>query len=236
MNKISHHNFFFLFLGIMIGVLLCLSISLFSQVKEILKPDALLEKLKKQLPANWSMYIENERLIVKRNEPAYMQITNLINAPVMLVKKEQQEKEIKKQGKEIFCTFVFRVEPRWLPERLEKAKNFNGSIDRKMSQLEEKHHITKLYNPNAKSAANLYRGKTEEEKRRIRAYEQEKNELEKKRIRFPDYMSEDYSLFLIEKEGMQDQFTLIYPEEASREMYLIENKFREILFHDIGNR
>jgi hypothetical protein len=32
----------------------------------------------------------------------------------------------------------------------------------------------------------------------------------------------------LEKEGMQDEYTLIYPEEASQEMYLIENKFREI--------
>jgi hypothetical protein len=185
---------------------------------------------KNQLPSNWSMRIENERLIVKRNEPAYQQITNLINAPVALIKKELQEKQAsaKKEGIEVFCTFVFQMETRWFPERLERARNINKSIDREISRLPEKYNITNLYNRAAKTAEYLYRGKTAGEKRRIDAFEKEKKELEKKRVRLPDYVSRDYCLFLLEIEGMQDEYTLIYPEEASQEMFLMENKFREI--------
>lgn len=199
-------------------------------VKENLEPDPVLEKLRKQLPDNWSMHIENERLIVKRNEPAYQQITNLINAPAALIKKEQQEKQAseKKEGLEVYCTFVFQMETRWFPERLEAARNRNKSIDREISQLPEKYNITNLFNKAAKTADYLYRGKTTEEKRRIAAFEKEKKELEKKRVRLPDYVSQHYCLFLLEKKGMQDEFTLIYPEEASQEMYLIEKKFKEI--------
>lgn len=138
------------------------------------EPDPELEKLRKQLPAKWSMLIENDRLILKRNEPAYEQITNLINAPVMILKKDRQEKEAtaKKEGKEITCTFVFQMETRWFPERLERAR--------------------------------------------------------KTKVRLPDYVSRDHCLFLLEKRGMQDEYTLIYPEEASQEMYTLENKFRRI--------
>jgi len=86
-----------------------------------------------------------------------------------------------------------------------------------------------LYNRAAKTAEYLYRGKTAEGKRRIDAFEKEKKELLKKRVRLPDYVSQHYCLFLLEKKGMQDEYTLIYPEKASQEMYLIENKFKEIL-------
>jgi len=199
-------------------------------VKENLEPDPVLEKLKKQLPDNWSMHIENERLIVKRNEPAYQQIANLINAPAALIKKEQREKQAsaEKEGVEVYCKFVFQLETRWLPERLERARNINKSIDREISQLSEKYNIATLYNRASKTAAGLYRGKTAEEKRRMDAFEKEKKELMMKRVRLPDYVSRDYCLFLLEKEGMQDEYTLIYPEAASKEMYRIENKFKEI--------
>lgn len=199
-------------------------------VKEKLEPDPVLIKLKNQLPDNWSMHIENERLIVKRNEPAYRQITNLINAPVALIKKERREKQAsaKKEGIEVYCTFVFQLETRWFPERLERARNINKSIDREISQLSKKYNITNLYNRASKTVAGLYRGKTPEGKRRIAAFEKEKKELMKKRVRLPDYVSRDFCLFLLEKKGMQDEYTLIYPEEASQEMYRIENKFKEI--------
>jgi hypothetical protein len=199
-------------------------------VKDNPEPDPMLEKLRYQLPANWSMFIENERLLVKRNEPAYQQITNLVNAPAALIKKDPREQEAsaKKEGIEVYCTFVFQMETRWFPERLEAARNTNKSIDREISQLSKKYNITNLYNRVAKTAEYLYRGKTAAEKRRIDAFEKEKKELEKKRVRLPDYVSRDYCLFLLEKKGMQDEFTLIYPEEASQEMYLIENKFKEI--------
>jgi hypothetical protein len=200
-------------------------------VKDNPEPDPVLEKLRDQLPANWSMFIENERLLVKRNEPAYQQITNLINAPAVLIKKEQQERQAiaKKEGIEVYCTFVFQLETRWFPERLEAARNANKSIDREISQLSKKYNLTDLYNRAAKTAEYLYRGRTAEEKRRIDAFEKEKKEVEKKRVRLPDYVSRQYCLFLLEKKGMQDEYTLIYPEEASKEMYLIENKFKEIL-------
>ena len=116
----------------------------------------------------------------------------------------------------------------WFPERLKLARNTNKSIDQEISQLPGKHNITHLFNRAAKTAADIYRGKTQEEQHRIHAYEKEKKELEKKEVRLPDYVSKNYCLFLIEKKGMQDEFTLIYPEEASQEMYRIESKFREI--------
>jgi hypothetical protein len=199
-------------------------------VKENLELDPVLEKLKKQLTDNWSMHIENERLIVKRNEPAYQQITNLINAPAALIKKYQQKKQAsaKKEGIKVYCTFVFQMETRWFPERLEWARNTNKSIDREISQLSKKYNITNLYTRASKTIEGFYRGKTKEEKHRINAFEKEKKELEKKRVRLPDYVSRDYCLFLLEKKGMQDEYTLIYPEEASQVIYFIEKKFKEI--------
>ena len=138
------------------------------------EPDPVLEKLRKQLPPKWSMRIENDRLFLERSEPAYELLTNLINAPVMVMKKEPGETaaRAKKEGKKITCTFVFQMETRWFPERLAWAK--------------------------------------------------------KTKVRLPDYVSRDHCLFLKEKRGMQDEYTLIYPEEASQEMYSLENTFREI--------
>ena len=241
-KKINRFNGCSLFCWVIVGVLLFLSNPLNSQAtgekhmkgaiiqKNAVEPDPVLIKLKNQLPDNWSMHIENERLIVKCNEPAYRKLTNLINAPAGLIKKEQREKQTsaEKEGIEVYCKFVFQLETRWFPERLERARNINKSIDREISQLSKKYNITNLYNRASKTVAGLYRGKTPEEKRRIAAFEKEKKELMKKRVRLPDYVSRDFCLFLLEKEGMQDEYTLIYPEEASQEMYRIENKFKEI--------
>lgn len=196
-----------------------------------LEPDPVLKKLEQQLPANWSMGIEHDRLIVKRNEPAYLRFTNLINAPVMVLKKEQQKNEgiAKTEGKEIYCAFVFQLENRWFAERLEWAGKTNRTIAGEIGRLEKKYQVTHSFDRALKSPEYQFRGKSEEEKQRFAAFLKEKKELENKRVRLPDYMSRNYSLFLIEIIGMQDEYTLIYPEEASREMYALEKTFREIL-------
>lgn len=195
------------------------------------EPDTVLEKLKSQLPVGWQMTIENEQLIIKRNEQVYAMFENQINAPIRRETEEQYAKRIKKYGKPVHCRFVFEMESKWFPERLEKLKADNAALYREIEKLPKKYKIARFFKPFGKRPGpTAFPGKfSDEEKKRIAEYEKEKKELEKKLVELPGYASENYCLFLVKQEGMPDEYTAIYPEKASEETYAIKRKFAEVM-------
>ena len=147
-----------------------------------------------------------------------------------LKSKEEHIQRIQKYGKKGTAQFTFKRTQKWTPKETQQAQDTNDSIYKTIQQLPEKHQIVHLINknPNRKEES-LLMGTTEEENKRIQAYKEEKEALEKTFIRFPDHNTSQLSLFLISTEGMEDEFHTIHPEEVSSEMYQLQNLLNELL-------
>ena len=74
----------------------------------------------------------------------------------------------------------------------------------------------------------VYTPKTETDKKRILDYYKEREMLQSKIIKLPDFSSQKYSLFIISTTGCNDDNHLVYPDEASVELYGILNFLREV--------
>lgn len=198
--------------------------------KTFIEKDLLLNKLQSQLPAHWKIEISKDFLNLKREGEIWILQENKINAPMHLKTKEEHIQRIQKYGQKGTAQFRFKRTPKWTLEETQQAQDTNDGIYKTLQQLPAKHQIEHFFskNPNRKGPTTL-RGCTEEENKRIQRYTEEKEALEKTLIRFPDYNTSQLSLFLEAIEGMEDEFHTVHPEEASSEMYQIQNIMNELL-------
>ncbi len=57
----------------------------------------------------------------------------------------------------------------------------------------------------------------------MEAYQKKREALEKEHIKLPDYDSANYSLFLVARIGVNDEFHVVSPPEATKEAQEVEN-------------
>ncbi len=205
----------------------------FVQDKMTLEDDAVLGKLKNRLPAHWTMTIENEKLIIESSQPVTITFTNRLNAPPPMVTNPstqgQQGTAANPAGKQVNQRFVFRLESRWYPERLDKIKKSNQAVYDEIDGLPGKLGISHLYRPMSKTEEGIFRPKTAEEQAQVKKYWQERDILLKKLAPLPNYLSGKYALFFVETIGMPDAFTEVQPAAAVKEMIEIEKIFPGVL-------
>jgi len=207
-------------------------IALQSQVKstEDIDKDATLKIIKNSIPKNWEFYQDKDKFILERLDTSWILFENRINAPLSNETKQERNARIKKNGVAGKSKIIFRYEPKWDVNKLLKAKIHNDDIYKQMLKLPEKFNITALANGTqmGKGGSVVYIGNNTEEKDRIAQYEKEIENLWKQITVIPNYHSEIYSLFLITKEGWNDDFHWVYPQEASNEVLSVEMYFIEL--------
>jgi|GEM_PF-1174949 len=190
--------------------------------------DQALRKVEASLPAGWVMYTEEDRLVIKRREPVWILNENRINAPVSLESSSERDDRIRKKGMKGYARLVFRMEKLWTPEKLRCAANTNETVKADLKALPGRHGVEKLVDKSlSRKGETVYRGRTDDEKKRIAAFNKERDSIEKKLVKMPDYTSKQYSLFLLIKEGAEDDFHSVTPGKASEEMYTVESLLRK---------
>ncbi len=191
--------------------------------------DATLKIIKNSIPKNWDFYQENDKFILERKDTTWILYENRINAPLSNETKQARNARIKKNGVIGKSKIVFRYEQKWDVNKLIKSTTQNDEIYKQMIQLPDKYNIKSLASGSIAGKGNtVYVGNTTEEKDRIAKYDAEMVELWKKVIVVPNYHSEKYSLFLVTKEGWNDDFHWVYPQEASNEVLSVEMYFIEL--------
>lgn len=198
-----------------------------AQQNKLIEEDYLLSKVNNSLPAGWEIFSPaNDVIIVQRIEPVYLLDENRINAPESIESKEDLEKRIKKYGKQVKSIFQFKYYDKLTEENIESAKKLNDSIYIIVNSLPKKYKIENLRDNFVSSKGEVkFNGNTDEEIERIKKYEIEKYNLFDKILKLPDYNSEKYSLYLDISLGMEDEMHLVWPFEASSEMF----KVKEVL-------
>jgi hypothetical protein len=198
-----------------------------AQQNKLIEEDYLLSKVNKSLPAGWEIFSPlNGVIIIQRIEPVYVLDENRINAPKSVETKEDLEKRIKKYGKQVKSIFEFKYYDKLAEENIESAKKLNDSINNIVISLPKKYKIESLRDNFVSSKGEVkFNGNTDDEIERIKKYEIEKYNLLDRISKLPDYNSEKYSLYLDISLGMDDEMHLVWPFEASSEMF----KVKEIL-------
>lgn len=199
-----------------------------ADVKSIYTSDHVLEKLANNLPKNWSFSLNNENLILTRNEPVWIEFENRINAPVII--NDATKKRTSPSGKETICKIVYHLEKKWSDEKLKQIEEEKNTLLKQINDLPKQFNITKLYDAFLSSKGRpTYVGRNQAEKKQVADYEKKKIELEDQIPVLPDFTTEKYSLFLESDNCAHDEFTTISPPEASEEIFQTREKIHELL-------
>ncbi|MBI2264436.1 MAG: hypothetical protein HYU64_04610 [Armatimonadetes bacterium] len=191
--------------------------------------DSTLAKLEASLPSGWEMFVQDDEITIRRKAEIWALFENRINAPVSRESAEARAERIRKNGQKSICRFVFRIEKKWTTEKIKEARESNESLLKAAGALPRKYGIVGFLDEHLSRKGELvFIGKTEDDKKRIDAYRKERESLLAGFIKIPDCTTEKYSLFLLRKEGMEDDLHIIHPEEASREMYAIQSRLHEL--------
>ena len=116
---------------------------------------------------------------------------NCVSLPYFSDDREFFDKVVKGGRKEIYrLRFIFV--PRWSSARLKQAREHNDRIEREINGLPEKYRLSHL----SRNKMNSFFSDDEEEKKRIREYEIEYEELRGKIIILPDFHTDEHSVFM----------------------------------------
>ncbi len=221
-------------LSITISILLfCVSTNLNAQSseseisKEFYKADAQLSIILHYLPENWSFSTEGDLFIISCKDSAWVLSENRINAP--MEKKEVMEARVKQFGKKVMPRIVIEYHEKWDADKIQLSAIKNAAIDDEVRELPEKYHITGLLDSalSGKFGA-VYTPKNDKDRKLLQQYENERENLLKKKIVMPDFHSEKYSLFIREISAVGDEMHTVVPEQISMDVYTILSTFREV--------
>ena len=196
-------------------------------VKKGYTTDGIINILIDYLPKGWNFKEENSNFIFQRNDSIWELTENTLNVPIE--KKDEKNKRIISNGKKTVSKIVIRYEDKWNFLKIQEATLLNQNTYNEIRLLPEKYNITALKDSKLSSKSHIvYTPKTESDKKRISDYNIEKEKLKGKIIKLPEMSSQKYSLFIEIKSGCNDEAHLVYPDEASVELYSILSFLREV--------
>lgn len=203
-----------------ITLLIAFSGGSFAQVSDTIKSDdAILSKIIKSMPKGWEFEANSGKFIFTKTDSVFIASRKILNYPMT---KKIPADTILKHGTKTTSYIVYKYETRWTTEQTMSSYSNNTKIYQKIKGLPQKYNITTLYDKSLSTRGNvIYTGKTDDEKSRIKKFEEEKSGLLKKIIQLPNYHTDYYSLFLIESHGCNDDDICVAPDNASLQLYEI---------------
>jgi hypothetical protein len=201
----------------------------FSQ--SIIEQDAVLKNVRSQLPEGWTIDISGKRLIFSRKDSIWIKHVNKNNQQASPKKTNADERNalFRKEGKRTKAMISFRMEPKWTGQAMKKAGEQNKKSFAQIARLPEKYKIEGLYDSVlSEKGGEHYTAKTDADRSQIKKYEEERDKLLKSIVQVPFLETEKYSLFPDISSGMEDAMTDVYPEQATSELYKVQNMVNDI--------
>ncbi len=201
----------------------------FSQ--SLVDQDAVLKELRTQLPAGWIEEATDKNLVFFRKDSIWIRYVNHINEQANPKKTNADERNavIRKEGKHTRALISYRMEPRWPAPSIKKAEDQNRKTFAQIAKLPEKYKIESLYDTLWSSKGEEhYSPKTDADKLSIKKFGEERDKLLKTVILVPFLQTEKYSLFPDGSSGMEDGMSDVYPEQATTEIYKVQNMVSDV--------
>jgi len=191
------------------------------------RSDGIINIIIEYLPKGWTFRESNGFFIIQRADSILVLNENTLNMPVE--KKELKDNRIIKNGKKTVGKIIIRYEDKWDFLKFQEASLNNSTVYNEISLLPAKMGITQLKDAKLSAKGNtVYTPQTDQDKLKIEKYYTERKKLENKIVKTPDNSTQKYSLFIVSKSGCNDDSHIIYPDEASVELYKIISFINEI--------
>jgi hypothetical protein len=191
--------------------------------------DAVLKNLRSQLPEGWSIEMKDKRIVFSRKDSIWTKHVNRTNQPAKKMNTEERIASFKKEGRKTKAMISFRAEPRWSAQNTKKAEEQNKKAFGLIAKLPEKYKIEALYDSIlSEKGGEQYTAKTDADRIQIKKFAEERDRLLKSIIQVPFLQTEKYSLFPDISSGVEDAYTDVYPEQATTELYKVQNMVNDI--------
>lgn len=181
----------------------------------------LLRELSKKLPEKWFLTIHpaSSQLEIYSPQTIYTQFENKINAPNFISKDTNQTS--KKQGIKGYPSIQYTIKKPLTPSERKEIEQKNTILTQKIKELPAKYNIQHL-KPEYVHGKNVYPNypnATEEEKARIKAYQDELATLEKQYLPTPMYSTPEFDLWNETITGVETATQGVYPEDVSQKTF-----------------
>lgn len=193
----------------------------------IMKKDNLLRNFKAACPKNWDIILNGDRMIIRAKDSVWVAYYNAAGRSAIDTTENNYKDTnyIKQNGKRILPEASFRFEYLWTQEKMDATTKFNNALYNKVKDLKTKYNLQNLREWHKWGESGFF-GATPEEEERIKEYEKEKKGLEAQRLKFPMFISDNYSIFMEYKNWLNDlvyMVSKIYPEESIKKIdYALE--------------
>lgn len=198
--------------------------------------DIFILEIKKIIPENWSIKIGNDKIIFERNGEIWIKQEYKLNAPVDQDKESDSLESFQKSGRKETCRLELTIEKRNRIDFYFSKIKENMAIHNLVNKLIAKYNIDKLIDPLlSRKGEPFFIPKTEKDKLRVEQYHREKLKLEKRLNIFPSYYIENHVLFFYDVVGIDDELHSVYPAEAAKELYSLQEALKSnlaTLFYD----
>ncbi len=189
--------------------------------------DAIINILIDHLPNGWKFTDTNNCFIFQRTDSILVLTENTLNVPIE--KKEDKIKRIQALGKKAVSKIVIKYEPKWDFLKVQEVATNNSSVYNELRLLPKKYKIVDLKDTKLSTKENIiYTPKNDADAKKIANYYIEKKQIEEKIIKSPDLSSQNNSLFIVSMSGCNDENHIVFPDEASVEVYSFMTFCREI--------
>ena len=202
-----------------------------THAQSIIDQDQVLKNLRSQLPEGWTLEAREKRIVFSRKDSIWVKHVNKNNQQANVKKMNADERvaSFKKDGKKAKAMISFRMETKWTAQSIKKAEDQNKKVFAQIAKLPEKFKIENLYDSVlSEKEGEHYTAKTDADRAQLKKFSEERDKLLKSVIQVPFLQTEKYSLFTDISSGVEDATTDIYPEQASSELYKIQNMVNEV--------
>lgn len=202
--------------------------------------DDRLRQLHDSLPKGWEMEAALTPFDADTDPQLFLFISRTEEVKVLQVNKinmdatsaNSLDKRAQKEGKPQQLELKLRMEPKWSKERFDKVLAYDDSLDALKKVAFDTYKIAELQKPHPLGKGQFdYDDNTPEKKKRLKAYNEECDRLNKQKQPWPNYSSSTYSLFFYYDYGKW-QHQQVYPPQAEAEEFSIVKLIESILKSD----
>jgi hypothetical protein len=199
--------------------------SVLKNLPEVFARDNNLKLIAHFLPANWKVIHNEDSLIFQFPQPIYEMPDDLISD----AQKRQKSRfsEIKDPIPEE-CYIVFLMDSLWAGSKVDEVKAKNSFLNSQIEKLGDRFKITHLTDTiNSEGFDIETYPLTENERKSVVRYFEEKEKLEKDIIRTPDFHTTYYSFYLDSFTPSREKFHRYTPPYAFEQLELILELFQK---------
>ena len=201
------------------------SYSIFSENLSIgLKNDILFYEFRNELKTNWEIKFFNDKLLFVRKEPIYILPLNKFDkAELANLSEEKRKSFFVKKGMRVHSKLIFQILKRKnVLEEISFADK-REKIESELRELPSKYKIEELIkNKNVEDQEEILKGKKKTDKKRLVKFFKKRKELISELPLEAEYRFDKYELYLLEREGIKNKYSAIYPDSVTGEILQIE--------------